>query len=581
MGIDIFVTDRLRPAGLTQGPDEIEMMRIWLADCVENHRQCKARWQLGPARVLDLCAFADSDDLRLVDCPSDPSAPHAPFFCLSHCWGEQNAAPLRTTKGTLSRHKQVIHLESLSNTFRDAVKITRQLEQRYLWIDSLCIIQDDPADWEAQASRMPSVYGASILTLSALSAKDGDGGCRTLGLTSASNTGVKYVDVDVGGQRIRFFDKPPEFWFSEYGDDPYKHDGFGPNPLRQRAWTLQERELPVRSVHFSKNMLLWQCQTLKASSQLPCGTFARPDDIEPSLILACEDLGAAVDAWKLRARWFDIVEDYTSRLLTREEDKLPALAGLAASYAPQEIINRYLAGLWETQLPSALLWRVLSPYNDADRVLGDRRRAFFPRRPTRYRAPSWSWASIDGAVSYDSQRRSSSCSPQYGRRDDFAQIASLRIRAVHTSLAGSSAHGKVSEGRLHVEGRVAVLTCEDSRLAPKKESIDGHVYWSLKTADESPVGVIYPDVPLELSFRQVVHCLQIHDEPAIPELDRVSHSECYGYKNLDVDWRLASCMGIALTPLRERENMFRRIGLCRWVKKEVFDAVVAGHLTIV
>jgi hypothetical protein len=97
-----------------------------------------------------------------------------------------------TLKATLSRHLERIPLVELSKTFQDAIRISRELGERYLWIDSLCILQDDPQDWEEEAAKMHTIYGGATLTIAALSAEDGRGGCR-LDLESGS-----FVDVNTG-----------------------------------------------------------------------------------------------------------------------------------------------------------------------------------------------------------------------------------------------------------------------------------------------------------------------------------------------------------------------------------------------
>ena len=94
---------------------------------------------------------------------------------LSHCWGTSRR--LMATKETLKDLQGGVAVSSLPETFRDAIVITRRLGIRYLWIDYLCIIQDDPQDWEREASKMADVYRNSYLTISAAASADSSSGC--------------------------------------------------------------------------------------------------------------------------------------------------------------------------------------------------------------------------------------------------------------------------------------------------------------------------------------------------------------------------------------------------------------------
>jgi hypothetical protein len=214
-----------------------------------------------------------------------------------------------------------VNFSDLSRTFQDAVKLTRQLGQRYLWIDSLCIIQDCEDDWVIEAASMAAVYGNSIFTIFALSSHSSAGGCRV----NAQNTPMKasrYCDINTGAGRIRLFESAPQQWHIEYGDDTYKHGKYSiHNPLRTRAWTLQERELSVRGIHFSANMVLWECRTTKASSEIPWESLAPPDDFRPWPIrnkpTESIEVGGSV---LLRDRWYELTEDFSSRFLSHETE---------------------------------------------------------------------------------------------------------------------------------------------------------------------------------------------------------------------------------------------------------------------
>jgi hypothetical protein len=117
---------------------QLELMRTWISQCENNHPKCKAlRPKTLPARLLSVRPFADSDDVKLVG--SNATQGLSKYVILSHCWGPASKHPLTTTKASLDDRKRRIKFDDLSLTFQDAVRLCRDLDQQYLWIDSLCI----------------------------------------------------------------------------------------------------------------------------------------------------------------------------------------------------------------------------------------------------------------------------------------------------------------------------------------------------------------------------------------------------------------------------------------------------------
>jgi hypothetical protein len=135
----------------------------WLEECLKDHQKCcKDRKSKLPTRVLAIGSY--QQDPFLWDGAGNGSGP---YVALSHCWGDDEHPPLTTTKGTFEARKRGISLAELPQTFRDAILLTRKLGFDYLWIDSLCIIQDDESDWIIQSAQMAGVYQGAILTISA------------------------------------------------------------------------------------------------------------------------------------------------------------------------------------------------------------------------------------------------------------------------------------------------------------------------------------------------------------------------------------------------------------------------------
>ena len=189
--------------------------------CLDEYPQrAQTKHDVGPSRLLDLSSFKNSHDVRFIQVAARCQYN---FVCLSHCWGSPSVRPIQTTKRSISQHRKRIPFTHLSLTFKDAVRITRDLGQRYLWIDSLCIVQDDEQDWVKEASKMPNIYGAAMLTLAALKSADGSFGCRMGPIDISRRFIPRKTDISRGKDHIRFFEKKPKYWYKEYGDNPYKH----------------------------------------------------------------------------------------------------------------------------------------------------------------------------------------------------------------------------------------------------------------------------------------------------------------------------------------------------------------------
>ncbi|PVH70864.1 HET-domain-containing protein, partial [Cadophora sp. DSE1049] len=189
-----------------------------------------------PTRVLDLGDSDNKDKISLYTTSNEP----ATYICLSHCWGSEEL--LKTEKGSFSTRTEGIMWEDLPKTFQDAVTMTRALGVRYLWIDSLCIVQDDKDDWRRESAKMHTIYRDGYLTLAASKSKGPDGG-----LFSAATSDDMLKDWDFQEdlirtrRKIQHFESRQEF------------------PLLQRGWIFQERILSRRVLHFGSKGLIWEC----------------------------------------------------------------------------------------------------------------------------------------------------------------------------------------------------------------------------------------------------------------------------------------------------------------------------------
>ncbi|KAM6513776.1 hypothetical protein FALCPG4_014991 [Fusarium falciforme] len=147
----------------------LDMLKEWLRECREGHPGCPSNNQVKlPSRVIDV--GSEGQDPRIVETNSQLGE----YLTLSYCWGGISNG--KTVSTNLQERLVGISLHALCKTHQDAIDLTRRLGFRYLWIDALCIVQDDTADWAAEAARMWEIYRDSALTIAADSSKSGNGG---------------------------------------------------------------------------------------------------------------------------------------------------------------------------------------------------------------------------------------------------------------------------------------------------------------------------------------------------------------------------------------------------------------------
>ena len=283
------------------------------------------------------------------------------YICLSHCWGKCENKFL-TTKASLEAHKVSIPVDQLPPSMQDAISVTRKFGVRYLWIDSLCIVQDNLEDWSHEAAQMASIYENAFLTIGATStASDEESFLHPL------RTHLKLRVKTLEGTLQDLYVQPAGRYRSlepEY------------QPLLQRAWCYQERLLCQRMLHFTTKELWWEC---RSEFDCECGDrmshFGRQDMLQ-------EKPRIYTDMAEPQ-HWRQMVEHYSGLELTLEKDKLPAMSG-SAQKVQESRKDKYLAGLWSRTLVDDLCWKSYS-------VKGQLQE---------WRAPSWSWASVNGQVNY-------------------------------------------------------------------------------------------------------------------------------------------------------------------------------------
>ncbi|KAF2846282.1 HET-domain-containing protein [Plenodomus tracheiphilus IPT5] len=350
--------------------DTFNFIRRCIQGCIANpkHTACRPAHEpvmSAPKRLLDVGRV--SSPIRLIDTQGKSFQ----YATLSHCWG--SASLLKTTKANWQKLAANIPFDALPPLFQDAIVITRQLGLRYIWIDSLCIVQDSVRDWEAESSRMGSIYQNSYITISATNSGDGSARCLAQRRKPVKIPYENTTSKEFSLRARRILDHHPSH--SSNGG-PAKLVG----PLTFRAWALQEHVLSTRIVHYTETELLFECKT---SYRCECMPDRKAYPTTPALIPRAVASKKASTIWQA---WQRIVEQYSTRNLTVASDKLPAISGIASKIR-KATHSDYLAGLWKGNLALDLLWQA-SP-SGLDSFALDK-----------WRAPSWSWASLDTAISY-------------------------------------------------------------------------------------------------------------------------------------------------------------------------------------
>jgi hypothetical protein len=324
----------------------LEMAKFWLEECLTSHPEC-ARDSVGwlPTRVIDV-GDADGERaprlLETADLPSAMLDPQNPltFVALSHCWGTKQI--ITTTTSTLADRKRGIDFRELSKTFQDAVLTTHRLGLRYLWIDSLCIIQDSVDDWMAESVQMCTIYERALFTIMAVHASGGDEGCfvKRDGLAQLPLT-LRFSAPDKSDGWVACFQLP------DHGQ------GLRPKfsaTLFTRAWVLQEQFNSRAKLIFFGEQVHWECVTMKGSEQRPLDGKKIWDVIGGSMRLAVDDAYYGME-------WYELVQNYMRRGITKSSDRLIAIDGIAKS-VQNRTSDRYIAGLWAEGLPLGLMWYI-------------------------------------------------------------------------------------------------------------------------------------------------------------------------------------------------------------------------------
>ena len=352
---------------------DYDMLRHWLWTCSVYHDpECTPPKSIDsgpttyPSRVIDVRRGC------VVLAPPD-----TPYVCLSYVWGPHPQLQLiEKTLGTLTT-KGVLFDETtrIGQTIKDAIFVCGMLSQDYLWVDSICIKQDDPSIRQAEIKNMDNIYAGAALTIVAASGSHADAGLH--GAQKGSRKATQYMEVIRGRQLMASMPSPGyDAQFSTW---------------ERRAWTLQERALSHRRLIFTESQVYFQCKKTyfyeDAVSEIPgkVKVINFPDIRSPFASVEQHDFDRT-DGFPM---YEDIIRSLTRRELTYDGDALNACTGILKvdqeRRASRGQSTDHAFGLPVAIFSKALCWMSMSDPPG-------RRRSDFP---------SWSWAGWDTAATYD------------------------------------------------------------------------------------------------------------------------------------------------------------------------------------
>lgn len=371
----------------------------------------------------------------------------------------------KTYRSTLAENKTRLRRSKLPRSFKHFFAMARIIGVQHVWIDSLCIIQDDVQDWQRESAAMGQIYSNAICTIAAESAKDCRGGIWL-------ESGFKIVN---GNTRQDITQQQNlENYMSKCDQRFHK------SALQKRGWAVQERELSPRVLHFTFAHVFWECRETRSDAPVLLGgcdsvvgseagraasnyewettrlrvldmpleartpQYTQPLQTHNSRALSAFNNRSSPDYETVLhsfSVWRTIVEEYSTRAFTRWSDRLPALSGLASELEPN-LNSDYMAGIWSNDL-HGLLWA--TDYN-----------APFAFQ-TNNKGPSWSWVSAHGPINYSWLQEALN----YAGED--LSFPTARV-SYHEILAGDNPPGTSSNGLIRVTGRGRLVTSKQEFL---------------------------------------------------------------------------------------------------------------------
>ncbi|KAL2126363.1 hypothetical protein VTI74DRAFT_1103 [Chaetomium olivicolor] len=471
-------------------PQCFRFIKDHVSDCLANH-SCSRDGPLPllPDRVLWVEAN-NATRIQLVE----PRDIRAKYVAVSYCWGPTGPDTYLTDSSTYASRKMGIRFQDLPPLFRDVVSCARTLGIEYVWIDRLCIIQGDIEDFQAhtQGGKMSEIFGNATLTIAAASA--GSEADHIL-----VERDIKWapfaIDVNVNGigslklgVRRRTHPLGKEAGGGDYGK------------VSTRAWIWQERLLSARTVFFTQSALKFECRQHSVWEGFGPGVKG------PSWSAQLDNIS--------HLSWTSLVEEYMGRDITRQSDRLPAMAAVMKRIAERKGWSP-LWGMWANALVESLGWQ--SESVDGGEDIACR------MNPGHY-APTWSWASVDGPISYVTVKGMA------GLELTDPMVYDLEVRSVNAASGLIRVAGYAFLVRLSCKVEYDRPASGDNQMAPKKPR---YRYEILGVSSSGEAFPMHPDVHLKAwngqldpNGRQVSTVVRVPYGETPPETSWTSNCIC-------------------------------------------------------
>jgi hypothetical protein len=380
-----------------------------LKECDKEHLKCRSLHpSRRPKRLLRIDTHGENDRfwIYLDVTPQPPPTPIAiRYSALSYCWGRDQEYKLQLSSQTT--YEKGVAISELPRTLQDAILLTWSLDLKFIWIDCLCILQDDEKDLAREIADLPAIFGNAYVTISASRASDSrEGFLHPISRPSTDDIvfSLPYACPDgrLGSVIL------------------CRYSG---NPIHSRAWTFQEYMLSPRILEYTSSQLVWMCREREWHQEAKERELVDMYQLSLSLHCGSREYSSIVEC----EIWMTMVRAYSGRALKFSADKLPAISALAELWSRRKREDSYLAGVWHSHLPLGLLWLNEHPFQQQDHA---------------YRAPSWSWASLNGSIAWHKHMLTTV--------DPDLKVRSSQVELAH--VEGS--YGAVLSGCLNVQGHL-------------------------------------------------------------------------------------------------------------------------------
>ena len=483
---------RGRPIRTVPGTEAFAQIKRWIADCDANHQCCSPTVPL-PKTLLDV-GLSDSESSIKVVHFSDGIVGRYTALSYLH---ERGIKSDEASPAIFQHESSTVDVTMLPRLFQDAIWLTRELGIKYIWIDAICMAHNRGTNLKRDSAAFASIYINATLTLAATGSRYGSEGLFPYRPTRPSiHVPHRASDGTSGNLWMQVLPLDKEVLLRK----PYIE--MTSEPLYKGVWAFQERVLSPRILHFASDQIYFECMVYFVSEDglLLDDRYHTIHNIDP-------DTGLL--------RWFMLLRTYGQLNLVEATDKLPALANIARSY--QAILNdEYVAGCWKKQLVESLCWQSLHC-----------------KPAGLHRAPSWSWASVDGIPGMQF----------HGRTWESL----VTIHNTHVELEGLDPFGKVKEAWINLEAPLMPLT-----LA-KSQDVTEHIFLRTKEGSEDGFHAGLDTIPRAYSASaETVRSLRLFALVLVEirTLDSTTAKSGYG----------VSYRGIIVVPVDGSAEQLKRVG---------------------